>query len=185
RQDMEDEEKSFGEITVDLVTPETYYELDSGVRVELSQYFPEYFLKDGEPATKSKFPKNPAFVFNVFPPDSDEGEVSFLGIGKNIDATGENKYRLSITDFSMHYVSGLTVRRDYTLPFFVIGATIFMIGVIQGMYWQHRRIWINRKEGTLLLAAHTNKNWFGIKKDIEKAIDGTDVQMVIDQQDEE
>src|SRR5699024_6824632 len=65
-QDMEDEEKSFGEITVDLVTPETYYELDSGVRVELSQYFPEYFLKDGEPATKSKFPKNPAFVFNVF-----------------------------------------------------------------------------------------------------------------------
>lgn len=183
--DSDNDENSYGELTIDLLSPEEYYELDSGYHVKLSQYFPEYYLKDGEPATKSKYPKNPAFVFNVFPPDTEEGEVSFVGIGKNIDATGENEYRLKISDFSMHYVSGLTVRKDYTLPFFIVGATIFMIGVIQGMYWQHRRVWINRKEGVLLLAAHTNKNWFGIKKDIEKAIEGTNIQMVIDQQDEE
>ena len=181
----DEEEESFGEITIDLVSPEDYYELDNGFRVEVTQYFPDYVLKDGEPSTQSKCPKNPAFVFHVFPPDSDEGEVSFVGIGRNIDATGENEYRLGITDFTTHYVSGLTVRKDYTLPIFIIGAAIFMIGVVQGMYWQHRRIWVNRADGAVLLAAHTNKNWFGIKRDIEKAIEGTKVQMVVDQQDDE
>ncbi|HLS23448.1 MAG TPA: cytochrome c biogenesis protein ResB [Pseudogracilibacillus sp.] len=181
----DEEEESFGEITIDLVSPEDYYELDNGFRVEVTQYFPDYVLKDGEPSTQSKFPKNPAFVFHVFPPDSDEGEVSFVGIGRNIDATGENEYRLGIRDFTTHYVSGLTVRKDYTLPIFIIGAAIFMIGVVQGMYWQHRRIWVNRADGAVLLAAHTNKNWFGIKRDIEKAIEGTKVQMVVDQQNDE
>ena len=57
-----------------------------------------------------------------------------------------------------------------------------MIGVIQGMYWQHRRIWLNPENGNLLIAAHTNKNWFGVKKELEKAIEGTNVSMVEDQQ---
>ena len=34
----------------------------------------------------SNFPRNPAFVFIVYPPDSEKPEVSFVGIGKNIDA---------------------------------------------------------------------------------------------------
>ncbi len=112
----------------------------------MTQYYPDYELVDGEPRSVSKFPRNPAFVFTVIPPDSDKREVSFVGIGQNIDATGENEYKLGIVDFEMHYASGLTVRRDYTLPLFGIGAAIFMIGVIQGMYWQHRRIWINPKD---------------------------------------
>jgi cytochrome c biogenesis protein len=70
----------------------------------------------------------------------------------------------------MRDVSGLSVRRDYSLPYFIIGAIIFMIGVIQGMYWQHRRIWIRPQAGGLLLAAHTNKNWHGIKRDIERQL---------------
>lgn len=57
-----------------------------------------------------------------------------------------------------------------------------MIGVSQGMYWQHRRIWINTEGEGILLAAHTNKNWTGLKRDIEKMIAGTNVQMVVDQE---
>lgn len=181
----DENETSLGEVTINLLEPEKTYELDNGIRLVLSQYFPDYVLEKGEPQSLSKFPKNPAFVFHLFPPDSNVGEVSFVGIGKNIDATGENKYKLGIADFEMHYVSGLTVRKDYTLPLFIIGAAIFMIGVIQGMYWQHRRIWIHPNGEELLLAAHTNKNWFGIKKDIEKAIEGTKIQMVVDQQEVE
>ncbi|MYL60106.1 cytochrome C biogenesis protein, partial [Virgibacillus halodenitrificans] len=157
--------------------------LDNGFKVEISKYYPDYYLNDNNiPASKTNFPRNPAFVLLVYPPDSEEAEVSFLGIGKNIDATGENDYKLGITDFEMHDVSGLAVKRDYSLPFFGLGALIFMIGVIQGMYWQHRRIWIQPSNGGLLMAAHTNKNWFGVKKDIEKVIAGTQVNMVNDQQ---
>lgn len=177
------EEKALGSFTIELNSPKPEYILDNGFKVEISKYYPDYYLNDNNiPASKTNFPRNPAFVLLVYPPDSEEAEVSFLGIGKNIDATGENDYKLGITDFEMHDVSGLAVKRDYSLPFFGLGALIFMIGVIQGMYWQHRRIWIQPSNGGLLMAAHTNKNWFGVKKDIEKAIAGTQVNMVNDQQ---
>lgn len=179
------EQSSLGEVTIDLTSPEKFYELDSGMKVEVSQYYPDYELQDGEPRSISKFPRNPAFVFTIYPLESKDSEISFVGIGKNIDATGKNKYKLGITNFENHYVSGITIRRDYTLPLFIVGAAIFMIGVIQGMYWQHRRIWVNPEGDGILLAAHTNKNWFGLKKDIEEAIKGTNIQMVIDQEEKE
>src|SRR5690625_7502885 len=92
----------------------------------MDQYYPDYIIEDGEPATETKYPRNPAFVFSVYPPDSDEGELSFLGIGQNIDPTGENEYVLNMNTMpETLYVSGMTVRRDYTLPLFFIGATSF------------------------------------------------------------
>lgn len=179
----DESQEPLGEIEIDLQNPEKSYELDNGVRVQLDQYYPDYVIENGEPTTATKYPRNPAFVFSVYPPDSDEGELSFLGIGQNIDPTGENEYVLNMNTMpETLYVSGITVRRDYTLPLFFIGAAIFMIGVIQGMYWQHRRIWLNPNNGNLLMAAHTNKNWFSVKKEIEKAIEGTNVVMVEDQQ---
>lgn len=40
-----------------------------------------------------------------------------------------------------------------------------MIGVVIGSYWNHRRIWIEQlADGTIRMAAHTNKNWFSMKK---------------------
>lgn len=42
-----------------------------------------------------------------------------------------------------------------------------MIGVIQGSYWNHRRIWIMHNNGEAWIAAHTNKNWFGLKRELE------------------
>lgn len=178
------EEASLGSFTINLANPESVYELDSGFRVELTNYYPDYIMtENGVPASETDISRNPAFVMTVYPPESEQGEVSFLGIGKNIDATGENQYKLSIQDFELRDASGIIVNADHTLPFFGVGAAIFMIGVIQGMYWQHRRIWINKaKDGTILLAAHTNKNWHGVKKDIEKSIEDTKISMVEDQQ---
>src|SRR5699024_7107425 len=102
------EQSSLGEVTIDLTSPEKFYELDSGMKVEVSQYYPDYELQDGEPRSISKFPRNPAFVFTIYPLESKDSEISFVGIGKNIDATGKNKYKLGITNFENHYVSGIT-----------------------------------------------------------------------------
>lgn len=177
-------EEALGEFTVDLISVSTDSEFtfDNGLTVQVDQIFLDYYLDDGIPKSETNHPKNPAFVFKVDDPDADKAEFSFAGIGKNIDATGENKYKMGIVDYETHNASGITVRRDYTLPFFALGALIFMIGVTQGMYWQHRRIWLHPKDQALLLAAHTNKNWFGLKQDIEKTIEDTSIQMVSDQQ---
>lgn len=184
----DEDQTSLGEVKIDLSSvsvDEDVYELDNGLTLEINQYYPDYELKDGEPRSVSKYPRNPAFVFEIHSPDSDESELSFVGIGKNIDATGENEYKLGIEEYNMRYASGITIRRDYTLPFFIAGAAIFMIGVVQGMYWHHRRIWINPHNDGVIIAAHTNKNWFGVKKDIESSIQDTNIKMVIDQVEEE
>ncbi|GIO19350.1 cytochrome c biogenesis protein ResB [Oceanobacillus oncorhynchi subsp. incaldanensis] len=175
-------ETALDSFSIDLTNPESNYVLENGFQVDVEQFYPDYILNDdGAPTSETNNPKNPAFVFSVYPPDSDSAEVSFIGIGMNIDATGENDYVIGLQDYEMRDVSGLQVRRDYTLPLFGLGSAIFMIGVIQGMYWQHRRIWIHPKENKILIAAHTNKNWFGIKKDIEKSIKNTSIKMVVDQ----
>lgn len=178
----DEKEDSLGTFTIDLAKPKSEYTFDNGFRVVINEYFPDYYLDEGEPRSETKYPRNPAFVFMVYPPGSDEAEVSFAGIGKNIDASGENEYKLGIENFEVRDVTGLTVRKDYTLPILALGGLIFMIGVIQGMYWYHRRIWIHPKENGLWIAGHTNKNWHGVKRDIEKAIEGSSINMVVDQQ---
>ncbi|WP_047985343.1 cytochrome c biogenesis protein ResB [Ornithinibacillus californiensis] len=211
--EMNDSEaESLGEFTIDLFNLQTEYVLDNGFKVEVVEYYPDYSLTENGVRSKTNESNNPAFVFNLFPPNSEASEISFVGdvIGSaedlgidtsvvdlqpmanvigafapSIDATGENEYRVLIDSIEFDRKSGLSIKRDYTLPLFGLGAIIFMIGVIQGMYWQHRRIWLHSKSNGILLAAHTNKNWFGLKKDIEKAIEGTSVRMVEDQKEDD
>jgi len=174
--------EQFGAITVDLRNPESIYDFGNGYRVELLSYFPDFtFDEEGNPTTKSKIPNNPAFVFKMFAPDRPKGEVSFVAIRQTIEPMGENKYKMEFAGVEMKNVAGLTVRRDHTLWILGLGGAIFMIGLIQGMYWNHRRIWLQRLNGEVLLAAHTNKNWYGLKNEIRTIIDGTTLLMPIDQ----
>ncbi|NHM29072.1 cytochrome c biogenesis protein ResB [Neobacillus terrae] len=174
--------KSFGDLTVNLNNPDTKYNLGKGYSVELLSYFPDFeFGKDGEPTTKSRIPNNPAFVFKMRTPDKPKGETSFVAIKQTIEPFGNNKYKLKFRGIATNNVSGLTVRKDNTLWAIILGGIIFMIGVIQGMYWNHRRIWIQNKSGEVWVAAHTNKNWYGIKREIEAVLADTGLQMPYDQ----
>jgi cytochrome c biogenesis protein len=176
--------KQFGTITVDLLQPKDEYDLGNGYRVQLLSYFPDfYFDEEGNPATKSKVPNNPAFVFKMITPDRPDGEVSFTAIRQTIEPLGDNKYKMAFAGMETRNVSALTVRRDFTLWILGLGGAIFMIGLIQGMYWNHRRIWIQRINGEVLVAAHTNKNWFGLKKELAKICEGTPLVMPVDQAD--
>ncbi|QHE52565.1 cytochrome c biogenesis protein ResB [Pontibacillus sp. HMF3514] len=169
-------EESLGEITVDLIDPKKEYKLDNGYRVVLDKYYPEFKMENGEPITESKYPRNPALVFNIYTPENpNEPEVSMLGVGFNIDPSESNDYKLGITNVEMRDVTGLTITKDLTLPILGLGGFIFMIGVIQGMYWNHRRIWVQPRENGLWIAGHTNKNWYGLKRDIQQVIAGTSI----------
>ncbi|MED4925586.1 cytochrome c biogenesis protein ResB [Anoxybacillus geothermalis] len=177
--------KTFGTVTVDLYDPKELYNLGHGYRVELLSYFPDFeFDEDGNPSTKSRVPNNPAFVFKMYAPDRPKGEVSFVAIQQTIEPFGNNKYKMAFAGLETRNVSGLTVRRDFTLWILGVGGAIFMIGLIQGMYWNHRRIWVQRVNGELWIAAHTNKNWFGLKNELRRLLDGTGVNMPADQLEE-
>lgn len=174
-QNKENNQK-WGPIKVDLTNPTEKYDLGNGYSLELLSYFPDfYFDESGRPNTKTKLPNNPAFVFKMFTPETPDGEVSFVGIQQNIEPDGNNKYKMSFAGVEMQNATALTVRKDLTLWILGIGGFIFMVGVIQGMYWNHRRIWIQRVNDEWWIAGHTNKNWFGLKKDIERVLEGTTI----------
>ncbi|WP_342718762.1 cytochrome c biogenesis protein ResB [Bacillus paramycoides] len=168
--------QKWGPIKVDLTNPTEKFDLGNGYSLELLSYFPDfYFDEKGRPNTKTKLPNNPAFVFKMFTPETPDGEVSFVGIQQNIEPDGNNKYKMSFAGVEMQNATALTVRKDLTLWILGIGGFIFMVGVIQGMYWNHRRIWIQRVNDEWWIAGHTNKNWFGLKKDIERVLEGTEI----------
>ena len=80
----------------------------------------------------------------------------------------------------------LTIRKDKTLWILALGGLIFMIGVAQGSYLNHRRIWIHEtKDGQIAVAAHTNKNWFAIKKELDQLTEAAQLPPYMDQQDSE
>jgi cytochrome c biogenesis protein len=177
--------ESFGSLTIDLDNPKQLYDLGAGYSVELMSYFPDFELdENGEPTTKSRIPNNPAFIFNMITPDKSEGEVSFVAIQQTLEPLGENTYKMAFQGVETRNVTGLTVRKDLTLWILFLGGGIFMIGVIQGAYWNHRRIWIQRKEGDIWLAGHTNKNLHGLKRDIHAIIEGTQIKEPNDQLEE-
>ncbi|MCD7033319.1 cytochrome c biogenesis protein ResB [Metabacillus sp. GX 13764] len=174
--------KSFGQLAIDLNDPAKKYNLGSGYKVEIADYLPDfYFDSEGQPASKSRIPNNPVFVFKMFAPDRPKGETSLVGIQSTMEPLGATKYKLKFAGVETKNVTGLSVKKDLTLWLLALGGAIFMIGVCQGMYWNHRRIWIKRKGGSVWIAAHTNKNWYGLKSEINRITEGTSVKEPIDQ----
>lgn len=178
--------ESFGIITIDLYDPQPSYSLKKGYSVKLLSYFPDFeFKENGEPTTISRIPNNPAFIFKMYTPSKPKGEVSFVAIRQTVEPMGDNVYKMVFAGIETKNVTGLTVRKDLTLGVLIAGGIIFMIGVVMGSYWNHRRIWIKQREGEIWLAGHTNKNWYGLKRDISVVVQETPLNVPIDQLEEE
>jgi cytochrome c biogenesis protein len=179
-------EESLGEFTIDLINPEDKYELENGAIVEIKEYYPDYDgIKDGEPHSKSPIPNNPAFIFKMITAEKPEGEMSFVAIRQTLE-TEENDYKANFLRAETRDISGLTIRKDRTLYLLLFGGIVFMIGVSQGSYWNHRRIWVQKGEGNeILLASHTNKNWFALRKEIGQVQEYADLPQYEDREDTE
>ncbi|MBU8907175.1 cytochrome c biogenesis protein ResB [Desertibacillus haloalkaliphilus] len=183
---QKDSGESFGRIDIDLYDPQPEYDLGDGYKVKVLDYFPNYFFNDdGEPSTRSRIPDNPAFIFEMITPDYPDGEYSFVAIQQNLEPFGENDYRLAFANIDTSHVTALTVRKDYTLGFLIVGGIIFMFGLVQGSYWAHRRIWIQHQHGEVWIAAHTNKNWNSLMKEISEVLKPTTLTMPVDQVEQE
>lgn len=175
-------EKTFGDIKIDLYNPKENYDLGNGYSVEVLSYFPDFeFAENGEPTTKSRIPNNPAFVFRMVSPEKPDGETSFVAIQQTIEPLGDNQYKMAFKGIETKNVTALTVRKDLTIWIIILGGFIFMFGVIQGAYWNHRRVWVQNKNGEIWIAAHTNKNWYGLKRELETILSETKITMPEDQ----
>ena len=179
--------ESLGTVVIDLKNPEKTYDLGNGNKIELLNFTPDFEKFDnGVPVTKSQEPNNPLFIFRMYTQETPDGETSIVAIQETSEPLGENKYKMSFANLETYDSTGLTLRKDKTIPFLFVGGFIFMLGVVIGSYWAHRRIWIEQlPEGTIRLAAHTNKNWFGIKKELNILTEKVQLPPYIDQVDEQ
>ncbi|MEX2414919.1 MAG: cytochrome c biogenesis protein ResB [Paenibacillaceae bacterium] len=157
-----------GDFSVDLYNPEPSYELPNGLTVVIQDYFPYLsFNEDQEPINISSKPENPAFIFLIKGPEAPEGELSWAIIGTPLDEIhSENVYKANFKDLETVNTSGIKISMNKGMSIIWTGAAIFMIGIAMGLYWQHRRIWLCYEDGNVIMGAHTNKGWVGLRKEI-------------------
>ncbi|WP_409346565.1 cytochrome c biogenesis protein ResB [Paenibacillus sp. MBLB4367] len=179
----------YGEFELDMFNPQPSYQAGP-YKLDVKGYFPDFGLDDkGLPMTKTKDPNAPAFIFSITGPElAKEGEL-FMYFPKQIDKetfrqndiNGAIGTKLDIAVGTMDdvkiaaYTSYLNIRKDRAMPYIWIGATISMIGLLMGTYWQHRRVWIRIDNGRMSIGAHTNKNWFGIRKEVADSLKQTGI----------
>ncbi|AMO84908.1 Cytochrome c biogenesis protein CcsB [Solibacillus isronensis B3W22] len=177
-------EQSLGQLSIDLTNPQEVYTLENGAQVELMGFYPDFSgFEDGVPQTATQTPNNPAFIFKMTTPETPDGETSFVAIQQTLEPEGDNIYKMKFSNVETRHMSGLTIRYDRTIPILIVGGIIFMIGVVIGSYWNHRRIWIEQlADGTIRMAAHTNKNWFSMKKDLDALTKHAHLPQYVDQQ---
>lgn len=176
--------KSLGDITIDLMNPQKEYVIDDKTKVVLKDYKPDFsgFDDNGEPQTASSQPNNPAFIFVMYTPETPDGEISFVGIQTTVEPNGDNKYQMKFTNVETRNLSGITITKDRSIPILIVGGIIFLLGLVIGSYFNHRRIWIEQlQDGTIRLAAHVNKNWHSIKKDLNVLTEQVHLPPYIDQ----
>jgi len=176
--------ESFGSFDLPMNNPKDEYVVGP-YKLKLKGYFPDFGLDDkGQPISKSNEPKAPAFIFNITGPNLAASGEPYMYFPRQIDKeaysqdqiNGAIAQKLNIAVGSMEgvqfaqYTTYLNIRVDKAMPYIWVGAAIFMIGVIMGFYWQHRRIWLRIDDNKLTLGAHTNKNWFGLRNEVAAAM---------------
>lgn len=166
----DNDDKPVGEpFTIELDNPHQNYEVVDGVNVNIRAYAPDFLEIDENGALISETPvaTNPAFVFEIF--DSESSELSLIQIMNSTDITENNKYNVKFVENENHWATVLTLKKDLTMPLIATGFVIFLVGLFIGSYINHRRIWVNTDDG-FSISAHTNKNYFGLKKDINPVL---------------
>ncbi|MGE7091779.1 cytochrome c biogenesis protein ResB [Lysinibacillus sp. NPDC048646] len=165
--------KPIGTITVDLMNPERTYDLGDGYVVVIEEYLPDFSLdEDEQPTSLSANPNNPFILFKMITPESPDGEtIYFTMLGLLEPNNSQNNYALNYVQEGYDYITYLLVKKDLMLPVLFVGGTIFIIGVMIGSFWYHRRVWITVKEDEVFIASHTNKNYFGLRRELEKVLE--------------
>ena len=182
----------YGPFELDTINPAEYYEVGP-YRLTLKDYIQEFALDErGVPYTKSRTPYAPAFIFLIQGPNLPEDGEVFIYFPRDIDKqqfsqdalNGELADRIDIGVSSMddvdivRYTSYLNIRVDRALPYILAGGLIFIIGVAMGVYWQHRRIWLSADDGArILIGAHKNKNWSGLRRELAGALKQTGIEI--------
>jgi len=180
--DQKNGDKMVGQIKMDLYNPPKEQDIGNGIKVRTLDYFPDFVIgSDGRPATKTNLPRNPMLALEIVGENGAAAEKMVYLQGSVITQKANSQYGLVIRKPDLIDITGLNVRMDKAVPLIYFGAFIFMVGVVIGLLWQHRRVWVQFQEDHVLLAGHTNKNWFGLRREVDGLIEQTKLPLAIEE----
>ncbi|MHA6530872.1 cytochrome c biogenesis protein ResB [Paenibacillus sp. BAC0078] len=175
--------KVYGKFKLDMKNPQRTFHAGPYTLALKEKYMDFGLNEEGQPVSKSPYPNAPAFLFLITGPDLPPEGQQYFYFPKQVDKekfqmsaindklSGGSRFlelqvsSMSDVDFS-ESTTYLNIRVDRAMPFVWTGAGIVMVGLVLGFYWQHRRIWLAAEGGELVLGGHTNKNWFGFRREI-------------------
>jgi len=170
--DQKNGQREIGPIKLDLYAPPAEMQVGDGFKVRVLDYYPDFIMgSDGKPATKTNQPNNPMFALEVVSEREPFSEKMVYLKGTIISDVKDPRFTLTIKMPDLIDITGLMVRVDKALPVIYFGAFITMIGLVMGFYWQHRRIWVQWTQHRLHVAGHTNKNWFGLRREMDHLVE--------------
>lgn len=176
-----------GEFAVNIHDPEIDYDFGNGYKVKITEYYKDFaFNEDKQAYSLTNNPINPGFKFMVTSPENPEGEVGMfvLNWGDISSLIPNNQYAISVIDSVVGQQTGLQVMIDRSYPYLIGACFIVVFGLVQGMYFQHRRVWIRYENGRIYVAAHTNKNWFGLRRELERIVQLSNIELPLDNLDQ-
>lgn len=180
--DLKDGNREIGPIKLHLYQLEEEIKVADGYTVRVLDYFPDFKMgEDGKPITQSNLPNNPMFAIEIIAEKENLSEKMVYLQGTVLSQQDDPRFGLKITMPDLIDITGLNVRIDKALPLIYFGSFIFMIGVCMGFFWQHRRVWVQFQDGKVLVAAHTNKNWFGMRKEVQGVADQVNLAIIVEE----
>ncbi len=149
------------EITLRMDTP---FALDSNTTVTLTQFIPDFFIRDNQVFKRSDDLVNPAFRLDVKKAGIDAVATQWLfpaydKVGQGADAG----YRFEYREIKMGYFTGLEVSHEPGQWLVWAGCILMGAGLFVAFYMVHMRVWVTAvpdAEGRLMLwvGGQSNKN---------------------------
>ena len=163
------------EVTLRMHTP---VELDSNTTVTLTEFVPDFFIRDDQVFKRSDDLVNPAFRLEIKKAGSDAHVTQWLFPAYDKVSQGPDAgYRFEYREIKMGYFTGLEVSHEPGQWFVWAGCLLMGAGLFVAFYMVHMRIWVTAVpdvEGRLVLwiGGQANKNKDRFQQRFDDVVEG-------------
>lgn len=128
-------------VTFTLRPGETAELADTGVRVELADFVPDFVLEGNRLSTRSNEPRNPAVQLRLTDPQGKQSVAWFFPNFPQMNFPADAEVRFTLRDLEMGYTTGLQVAKQPGKGLIWGGCLILCVGLMLALYMVHVRIW--------------------------------------------
>ncbi len=114
---------------------------DTGVKIELASFVPDFVLRGNELDTRSNDPNNPAVQLHVSEPGGRRFAVWFFPKFPQMNFPGDFPITFQLRDVEMGYFTGLQVAKQPGKWLIWGGCLLLSCGLVLALYMVHIRIW--------------------------------------------